>query len=94
MDTSELETAWKRDGYLEIETRHRKANMFKPEHSHRFDARVHILEGELTLTRDGRTQTFRAGETFEMPAGCMHSERCGSGANSFLLGHRVPTASH
>jgi quercetin dioxygenase-like cupin family protein len=93
MDTTAFATAWQRDGYLEVETRQRMPNVSRTPHAHPFDARGLILAGELTLTWEGQTHTFRVGETFDMPAGCMHSEQWGPEATTFLIGRRYPASS-
>jgi quercetin dioxygenase-like cupin family protein len=88
MDTTELATNWQREGYLEVVTRQVMPNVSKPPHAHPFDARALMLAGELTLTWEGQTHTFRVGETFDMPAGCVHSEQFGPEETTFLLGRR------
>jgi quercetin dioxygenase-like cupin family protein len=94
MDTTEFTAAWQRDGYLEVETRQVLPDVSRAPHAHPFDARGLILAGELTLTWAGQTHTFRVGETFDMPAGCMHSEQWGPEGTTFLLGRRYLSSSH
>ena len=93
MDTTEFATAWQRDGYLEVETRQVLPNVSRAPHAHPFDARALIVAGELTLTWEGQTHTFRVGETFDMPASCVHSEQYGPEATTFLPGRRYPSSS-
>ena len=88
MDITEFVTHWQREGYLEVETKQVMPNVSKPSHAHPFDARGLMLAGELTLTWEGQTHTFRVGETFDMPAGCVHSEQYGPEETTFLLGRR------
>jgi quercetin dioxygenase-like cupin family protein len=38
-------------------------------HAHDFDARIMVLGGEITLTRDNKAETFRAGDHCELSAG-------------------------
>jgi cupin domain len=52
-------------------------NSFSPEHVHEFDARVLILEGEMTIISNGAEQTYRAGDTFAMNAGRWHAQQGG-----------------
>jgi quercetin dioxygenase-like cupin family protein len=92
MDTTALAAHWQRDGYLEVVTRQVMPNISKAFHAHPFDARGLILAGELTLTWQGQTHTFRVGETFDMPAGCMHSEQYGPEETIILLGRRYSSA--
>jgi len=88
MDTTELAAHWQREGYLEVETKQVRPNVSRAPHAHPFDARSLILAGELTLMWEGQTHTFRVGETFDMPAGCVHSEQYGPEETTFLLVRR------
>ena len=93
MDTAKIATAWQREGYVEVATQVRMPNVSRAPHTHPFDARGLIVAGELTLTWEGQTHTFRAGETFDMPAGCVHSEQWGPETTTFLAGRRYSSAS-
>jgi quercetin dioxygenase-like cupin family protein len=44
-----------------------------PEHTHPFDARVLILDGEYLLTEAGTTRRFGPGEAFELSANIPHA---------------------
>jgi quercetin dioxygenase-like cupin family protein len=92
MDTTELATSWQRDGYQEVETRQVMPSVSRAPHAHPFDARALTLAGALTLTWEGQTHTFQVGETFDMPAGCVHSEQWGPEGATFLLGRRYPAS--
>jgi quercetin dioxygenase-like cupin family protein len=47
-------------------------------HTHPGPAAAYILEGELILSVTGQPeQTFKAGESFQLPAGVVHDERSG-----------------
>ena len=73
MDQKAFETELKRDGY-DIMTNTTPGAKVNPEHSHPFDVRAMVLKGALTLTREGQSRTYRPGETFAMPRGCLHHE--------------------
>jgi len=77
-------------GYAEVVDRHMEANAVNPEHAHEFDARLLILEGALTIARDGDERTYRAGDSFAMSAGCRHAEHCGPDGARYLAGRRYP----
>jgi quercetin dioxygenase-like cupin family protein len=87
MDRQSFEAELKRDGY-EIITNTTQGAKVNPVHSHPFDVRAMVLRGALTLTRDGKVQTYRAGETFAMPRGCLHSESYGPEGAVTLLGRK------
>jgi uncharacterized protein YjlB len=42
----------------------------------------------LTITANGASQMYRAGDVFEMPAGCVHSERHGAQGFEVVMGRR------
>jgi len=85
-----FETELRDQGYAEVVDRRMEANAVNPEHHHEFDARLLILEGALTITRDGDERTYRAGDSFAMSAGCRHAERCGPEGARYLAGRRYP----
>jgi quercetin dioxygenase-like cupin family protein len=88
MERVEFEAALREAGYLEVADRRMEPNKTNPEHSHEFDARLLILEGEMTIARDGEARTYRAGDTFAMNAGCLHTEQCGPEGVRYLAGRR------
>jgi quercetin dioxygenase-like cupin family protein len=66
------------------------ANTHNPEHSHPWHARLLILEGELTLITPQGEHTYHAGDSCELEAGTVHSERVGRGEMRGLLGTKQP----
>ena len=91
MDRSTFEAALARDGFTVVSIT-MKPNAVNPEHAHSFDARVLVTEGAMTIARTGAPpQTFHVGESFEMPAGCTHSETAGDAGAAYVAGRRAPT---
>ena len=90
MDRLEFEAELRRDGYRVVNTSV-KPNLVAPNHCHDFDAKALVLGGEITITRDNNPVTFRAGQCFEVPSGCMHAEHVGPEDVALLSGRR-PTA--
>lgn len=88
MDAGAFEKELRERGYAEIATREWEAGRAVPEHTHPFDARALVLEGEVTLTWAGQSRTCRAGDVFEMAAGTPHTEQYGPAGAKFLLGRR------
>ena len=43
--------------------------MVNPDHAHDWDARVMVIGGEITLTRGGKAETFRVGDSRAVAAG-------------------------
>jgi mannose-6-phosphate isomerase-like protein (cupin superfamily) len=59
-----------------------------PDHTHS-DLTAHIiLDGEMTLTMNGKSQTFRAGERCDVPAGAVHSAQMGPSGCRYLIGEK------
>jgi quercetin dioxygenase-like cupin family protein len=89
MDATEFEGSLKQAGFQEIETKKVAANTATQPHSHAFSVRALVLAGDITLTSEGQSRTFRTGEVFEMTAGCVHSERYGPDGSTYLVGRKT-----
>jgi len=50
-----------------------------PEHAHGAQWGV-VLQGEIDLTIAGSRRTYQKGDSYEIPAGALHSARCPAGA--------------
>ena len=87
MDRQTFEAELKRDGY-DIQTNTTPGVKVNPEHSHPFDVKAMVLKGALTLHRDGQSQTYKPGETFAMPRGCLHHESYGDEGAVVLFGRK------
>ena len=87
MDRTEFEAELRRDGFRPVYASLRP-NLKDPNHCHDFDARLFVLGGEITITRDNKPETFRAGQCCEVPAGSMHSELVGPEGVAYLSGRR------
>jgi quercetin dioxygenase-like cupin family protein len=87
MERLEFEAELRRDGYRIVNTSV-KPNLVASNHCHDFDAKVFVLGGEITITRDNDPVTFNAGQCFEVPTGRMHAERVGPEGVALLSGRR------
>jgi quercetin dioxygenase-like cupin family protein len=87
MDQKTFEAELKKEGY-EVMTNTTPGAKVNPEHSHPFDVRAMVLKGTLTLHRDGGAHTYRPGEIFAMPRGCVHSESYDAHGALVLLGRK------
>ena len=88
IDRAAFEAELKRDGY-DVMTNNTPGVKVNPEHSHPFDVRAMVIQGALTLTREGKAVTYKAGEVFAMPRGCLHYESYGPEGASVLLGRKL-----
>jgi quercetin dioxygenase-like cupin family protein len=57
-----------------------------PDHTHPGLTAHVILEGEMTLTMGGKSQTFRVGDRCDVPAGATHSAKMGPKGCRYLVG--------
>jgi quercetin dioxygenase-like cupin family protein len=58
------------------------------DHTHPVETAHIILEGEMTLTMDGRSTRYRAGERCDVPAGTVHAARMGPAGCRYLIGEK------
>ena len=92
VDLEAFESQLRAEGYQVITSVQQPAGYAMGEHAHPFDACALILEGDFTITVEGRDQHYRAGEVFRLPAGTLHSERSGAGGVSYRAGRRTREA--
>ena len=59
-----------------------------PNHTHGAETAHIVLSGEMTLTMDGVTKTYRKGERCDVPANAVHSARMGPRGCRYLIGER------
>ena len=55
-------------------------------HAHDFDVRIMVLGGEITVTRDNKPETFRAGDHCALPPGCLHTTQVGPEGVAYIVG--------
>ena len=89
MDRKTFEAQLRADGYPEPQMSESAPNTRNAEHSHSYDVRALVVEGEITLTVAGTARTYRAGDEFSMPAGCRHVEDIGPQGVRSLVGRRA-----
>lgn len=91
MTPAEFEAALLRDGYT-ADVRETAPRHTTEQHSHPFDVRAMVLEGEITLTTAEGSQTYRPGDVFTMEAGRAHAEAIGPQGVRNLAGRLHHTA--
>jgi len=63
-------------------------NTHYPEHTHSTETTHIILSGELTLTMEGGSKTYRAGTCCDVPANAVHSAAIGPRGCRYLIGEK------
>ena len=89
MERAAFEASLREDGFAGPLDRRMEAGQVVPEHTHPFDARLLVLEGEFILGQDGQTRRYGPGEVFEVPADVPHTESFGPTGASYLVGRRA-----
>jgi len=65
-----------------------RPNAYYPDHTHAGLTAHVILDGEMTLSCGGKTETFRVGDRCDVPAGAVHSARMGTQGCRYLVGEK------
>jgi quercetin dioxygenase-like cupin family protein len=88
MSETEFTKQLVREGFRHTYVWQDAPNTNYPEHTHATDTAHVILQGEMTLTIEGQTQTYRVGERRDVPAGTLHAARMGPAGCRYLIGER------
>jgi quercetin dioxygenase-like cupin family protein len=88
MQRTEFEAAIRSQGFDEVIEKTAVPGFEAKPHTHPFDVRILVLEGQMTVVKEGRPYVCNPGETFEMEANCEHFERFGAAGSTYLLGRR------
>lgn len=88
MNREEFLRLLQQEGYSEIVTVEREANGTLGVHTHPFEAKALVLEGEILLECAGSAQLCRAGDSFHLPADEPHREAYGPQGVRYLVGRK------
>ena len=88
MNQSEFEADLKREGF-QVYYGGLKANESNTEHAHDWHARVMVIGGEITITRNGKADRFGVGDSCSVAAGELHAENVGPHGVAYISGRRA-----
>ena len=88
MQERELINQLQREGFANAYVWEDTPHARYPEHTHRRETAHVILSGELTLTMNGESKTYRTGERCDVPANAVHSALIGPHGCRYLIGER------
>ena len=88
MDEGKLAHTLEREGFRHTYVWQDRPNVSYPDHTHPVETAHIILSGEMTLTTDGESRTYGAGERCDVPAGVVHSAQVGPRGCRYLIGER------
>jgi mannose-6-phosphate isomerase-like protein (cupin superfamily) len=86
MQRNDWERELRRDAFRHTYARQDGPNASYPDHTHPVRTAHVILEGEMTLTSEGCTRTYKAGERFDVTSNTIHSARMGPAGCRYLIG--------
>ena len=88
MDFDTFSSTMRTQGFDQVVERVWEPFATADDHTHPFDAKAVMVKGEMWLTVNGHTDHLRAGGTFELPAGLLHSERYGPEGATYWVARR------
>ncbi len=88
MNTQEFEASLRADNYDEINTVSKDLGYQMGEHQHTFDACALITAGQIDITVDGVSTSYKVGDVFRLSAGTVHTENASQFGVTYLVGRR------
>jgi quercetin dioxygenase-like cupin family protein len=88
MDEKALAEKLVKEGFLHTYVWQDEAGANYPDHKHAKETAHIVLAGEMTLTMNGKSQTYHVGERCDVPAGTVHSAGMGPHGCRYLIGER------
>ncbi len=86
MDEKELEKKLRKKGFARIYVWEDRPHAFYPDHTHGMVTAHIILDGEMTVTSEATTETYKAGQRFDVLAGTVHSAKIGPNGCRYIIG--------
>ncbi len=80
-----FESDLRREGF-EVINGGQKPNHSEEPHAHGFDVRIMVLSGEITVMRNGGSETFHAGDHCEILGDCQHCTQVGPEGVAYIVG--------
>lgn len=90
MDQAAFRAALQAEGFTEVLDRRVPPAPLAHDHTHDFDVRIQVLEGEFILRSPAGTHHHGPGAIFEVPAGMPHAEGFGANGAAYIAGRRHP----
>ncbi len=88
MNEKEWERQLREEGFSHVFVWQDGPNVSYPHHAHAATTAHIILDGEMTLTTEGKTQTFKSGERCDVPANAVHSAKMGPLGCKYIVGEK------
>jgi quercetin dioxygenase-like cupin family protein len=90
MDRREFEALLAAEQFEQVVTVEREPGGSMDLHSHPFEAKALVIEGELNIRTAQEERLYRAGDIFHLRADVPHSEAFGPAGVKYLVGRKQP----
>jgi len=84
----ELEEQLIDEGFSGIFVHRDSPDAYYPDHTHSGITAHIILDGEITVTSEGQTSTYKTGDRFDVPSGEVHSAKIGPDGCRYMIGEK------
>ncbi len=88
MNEKELEKKLRDEGFSWIFIHRDRPGAYYSDHTHSGITTHLVLEGEITVTSEGRTDKYGPGDRFDVPADTVHSAKIGSAGCRYMIGEK------
>ena len=88
MNVDDLQKVLRSEGFSHTYVWEDGPGALYPEHTHPVVTAHIVLDGEVTVTAQGKTRTYKAGERFDVPAETTHSAKMGPKGCRYLIGEK------
>lgn len=88
MRQAEFQEILTKEGFDEVVTVQREANGSLAAHSHPFEAKALVVDGELSIATDECEEVYRVGDVFHLAANVVHRETYGPQGVKYLVGRK------
>jgi mannose-6-phosphate isomerase-like protein (cupin superfamily) len=86
MNEIELAAQLRGEGFAHTYVWEDGPNRLYPDHTHPVETAHIVLRGEMTITAEGKTTAYHAGDRCDVPANTMHSAVIGPKGCRYLIG--------
>lgn len=88
MKKQEVKERLQREGYGSVRELKDAPNESFPEHTHKGDHIMVVIEGSVSIKVEGKNLDLKAGEEFRCPAGVPHSATMGPEGCEYIVGEK------